>query len=132
MVFLLCKNDLESKEREVSSYVLKNRETLTHMASTALYKGSESVALIEGVNDVSCWDGSGSYVDFNYYSIGIGSTKGIHYGFYYSPEDTPAAYGAQDVILDHDENGWSWNSGDDSYGYTKKIMDNWYYYETSF
>lgn len=132
MVVLLCRDDLESKEREIATYVYKNQETLTHMASTALDAGTDQVILIDGVNDISCWDENGSFVDFNYYSIGLGSVGGTRYGFYYSPDDTPSAYGGQNVHLSLDENGWIWNCEDESHGYTMKIMDNWYYYEASF
>ena len=132
MVVLLCKDDLESKEREISSYVYKNHETLTHIASAALDSGTENVSLIDGVNDVSCWNENGSFVDFNYYSIGLSSVGGTHYGFYYSPDDTPAAYGGKDVRLVLEEDGWFWNCEDEGSGYTMKIMDNWYYYEASF
>ena len=131
MVVLLCRQDFESKESELAAYILNNQETLTFMASSALDRGSDSVQLIDGVNGISCWSGTDGYVDFKYYSIGLGSALGTHYGFYYSPDDRPSAYGGSDVNLISGDNGWTWTDGE-AYGFTKKIMDNWYYYETSF
>jgi len=132
VVVLLCKNDLQSKETEIAAYIVNNQDTLTTMASAILDSGSETVPLIDGVNDVTCWNGADSCVAFQYYSIGFGDSVGTHYGFYYSPQDIPSAYGAQDIVLVSRDNGWSWTDADNSSGYTKKIMDNWYYYETSY
>lgn len=87
MVVLLCRNDLESKETEIAAYILNNEEMLNHMAVSVLDGGMDSVKLIDGLNGVSCWSGAeDSCVDFKYYSVGLDTQMGVHYGFYYSHE----------------------------------------------
>lgn len=132
MVVLLCRDDLQSKEDEIANYIVKNQDVLTMMASAALDGNTDTLSMPDGINSISCWNGENTMVDFRYYSIGLGQTAGTHYGFYYSPADEPCSYGAGDWQLQDGEEGWSWMGEDDSYGYTKKIMDNWYYYEASF
>lgn len=132
IVVLLCRNDLKSKDAEITEYILKNQNILTQMAVTALDSGSDSVQLIDGVHDISFWSGNDAVVEFTYYSVGFGSASGMHYGFYYSPKDVPTAYGDQEITLIAAENGWTWTGEDNSYGFTKKIMDHWYYYEAAY
>ncbi len=54
---------------------------------------------------------------------------GTYYGFYYSPDDEPAAYQNIDCRLKKEgENRWSWNK-DGASGVTYKICDKFYYYK---
>lgn len=56
-------------------------------------------------------------------------SAGTYYGFYYSPDDEPAAYQNIDCRLMEDgENRWSW-SKDGASGVTYKICDKFYYYK---
>lgn len=56
-------------------------------------------------------------------------SAGAYYGFYYSPDDEPAAYQNIDCRLKEDgENRWSW-SKDGASGVTYKICDKFYYYK---
>ena len=56
-------------------------------------------------------------------------SAGAYYGFYYSPDDEPAAYQNIDCRLKEDgENRWSWNK-DGASGVTYKICDKFYYYK---
>ena len=56
-------------------------------------------------------------------------SAGAYYGFYYSPDDEPAAYQNIDCRLMEDgENCWSW-SKDGASGVTYKICDKFYYYK---
>ena len=56
-------------------------------------------------------------------------SAGAYYGFYYSPDDEPAAYQNIDCRLMEDgENRWSW-SKDGASGVTYKICDKFYYYK---
>jgi len=132
MVVLLCRYDLKSKESEITSYIRKNHEELNLMATTALHSGTDGITLIEGINRLDCWTGEDTLVDFQYYSVGLGEKAGTRYGFYYSPQDVPMAYEAQNVELIAEEDGWSWVFEGESRGFTKKLMDNWYYYEVIF
>lgn len=59
-------------------------------------------------------------------------SAGAYYGFYYSPDDEPAAYQNIDCRLKEDgENRWSW-SKDGASGVTYKICDKFYYYKAVF
>lgn len=56
-------------------------------------------------------------------------SAGTYYGFYYSPDDEPAAYQNIDCRLMEDgDNRWSW-SKDGASGVTYKICDKFYYYK---
>ena len=56
-------------------------------------------------------------------------SAGAYYGFYYSPDDEPAAYQNIDCRLMEDgDNRWSW-SKDGASGVTYKICDKFYYYK---
>lgn len=57
------------------------------------------------------------------------TSAGTYYGFYYSPDDEPAAYQNIDCRLMEDgDNRWSW-SKDGASGVTYKICDKFYYYK---
>lgn len=56
-------------------------------------------------------------------------SAGTYYGFYYSPDDEPAAYQNIDCRLKEDgDNRWSW-SKDGASGVTYRICDKFYYYK---
>lgn len=56
-------------------------------------------------------------------------SAGAYYGFYYSPDDEPAAYQNIDYRLMEDgDNRWNWNK-DGASGVTYKICDKFYYYK---
>lgn len=56
-------------------------------------------------------------------------SAGTYYGFYYSPDDEPAAYQNIDCrLMDDGDNRWSW-SKDGASGVTYKICDKFYYYK---
>ena len=56
-------------------------------------------------------------------------SAGTYYGFYYNPDDEPAAYQNIDCRLMEDgDNRWSW-SKDGASGVTYKICDKFYYYK---
>ena len=56
-------------------------------------------------------------------------SAGTYYGFYYSPDDEPAAYQNIDCRLMEDGyDRWSW-SKDGASGVTYKICDKFYYYK---
>ena len=59
-------------------------------------------------------------------------SAGTYYGFYYSPDDEPAAYQNIDCrLMEEGENRWSWNK-DGASGVTYKICDKFYYYKAVF
>ena len=52
------------------------------------------------------------------------------WGFYYSPDDVPAAVFSDQKNLNETEDGfWEWIEYGDNHGITGKIMDSWYYWE---
>ena len=54
-------------------------------------------------------------------------------GFYYSKNDTPAAFQNEKFDLKEiEKNKWDWKEDGDNHGITIKIRDHWYYYEASF
>ena len=56
-----------------------------------------------------------------------------YYGFYYSEENTPAAFqNVSEELEPVSENEWTWSDGTDNGGMTKRIVDNWFYYEAWF
>lgn len=75
-------------------------------------------------------DGTG-IVQYTVNAYGLPSAA-TYYGFYYSPDDEPAAYQNIDCRLMKDgDNRWSW-SKDGASGVTYKICDKFYYYKAVF
>ena len=77
---------------------------------------------------VNTWEGEHSMVEFLISSMGS-----TYYGCYYSPDDVPLAFQNTDVELTqcgHDS--WKWSGEGDNQGKTMKIMDHWYYFESTF
>jgi len=64
--------------------------------------------------------------------VGIASAS-KYYGFYYSPDDVPAAYqNANNILAAVSNNEGEWSDGTDNGGRTIKILKDWYYYEAWF
>ena len=85
-------------------------------------------AVLFGYKYVNTWEGEHSMLEFL-----ISSTGGTYYGCYYSPDDVPLAFQNTDVELTqcgHDS--WKWSAEGDNQGKTMKIMDHWYYFESTF
>ena len=53
-----------------------------------------------------------------------------YYGCYYSPDDVPLGFQNTAVTLVPDgADCWTWRAEGDNRGMTKKLTNNWYYYE---
>ncbi len=124
IIVLLPKN----AEEKISDFVIENQIDL------------EAIALeqLDGNNDTNSYkqakvDGVfNSIVQFSYSSFGI--TPAFKYcGFYYSQDGNPSAFQGVEVSLEQvSNNEWKWSDGTDNGGLTKKITDNWFYYEAWF
>lgn len=76
-------------------------------------------------------DSENEIVQYTVKAFGLPSV-GAYYGFYYSPNDVPAAFQNVHCILKEEgENHWSW-SNDGASGITYKISENFYYYKAKF
>ena len=76
-------------------------------------------------------DSENEIVQYTVKAFGLPSA-GAYYGFYYSPNDVPAAFQNVHCILKEEgENHWSW-SNDAASGITYKISENFYYYKAKF
>lgn len=66
-------------------------------------------------------------------STGI-APAGKYYGFYYAPQDQPAAFqnGGETLAYRPEEAAWYWQGQGDNGGLTKKLAAHWYYYEAWF
>lgn len=103
----------QSKYAKISDYVIQNKDEISH----------------NGKEEFFIHDGTGL------------PTAGVYYGYYYTVDNEPAIptednegvawdYTVEDAFYQGDE-GFYWgkpNNGTDWY-YTRKITDNWYYYE---
>lgn len=70
-------------------------------------------------------------VQYTVKAFGLPSA-GAYYGFYYSPNDVPAAFqNVHCTLKEEGENHWSW-SNDGASGITYKISENFYYYKAKF
>lgn len=86
----------------------------------------EKVAVKE-VKSVSRFEGEHVIVQFDVSAFGK-----QYCGFYYSPDDVPAAFQNVDVLLSASgTHTWTWYAEGDNHGKTIKIMDQWYYFEAS-
>ena len=120
-------------ERKIRNFVTKNEEELTVIAKEYLsgeryylsnqkdeYKGVEADGLKRGKHDI---------VEFFYSGKGIVPAS-VYYGFYYSPDDVPVSHqNGEAPVREVKEGEWEWNGIGDNGGVTKKIKENWYYYE---
>lgn len=113
----------------ITRYVNRNHERLTEYCQK--YDSGMQENMKE--DGIEVFGHYGNAVMFHYNGYGMGSqTK--YCGFYYTPDDKPAS-SFMDVsyqLADDGHGGWNWMSQDDNEGMTKKIRDNWYYYEAWF
>ena len=76
-------------------------------------------------------DSENEIVQYTVKAFGLPSA-GAYYGFYYSPNDVPAAFqNVHCTLKEEGENHWSW-SNDGASGITYKISENFYYYKAKF
>ncbi len=112
-------------EQRVAFFVRTHSENLFEIVSACL-AGEHFAESYRGVSVNGLYDGEHPIVQF--YTFGWGLIP--YMGFYYSPDDKPAAFQNVNVELTPvSDNRWEWTDGTDNRGMTKKIDDCWYYYE---
>lgn len=112
-------------EERVALFVRAHQEALTEIASACL-AGDISAESYRGARVEGLYDGAHPIVQFDTFGWGL-----IPYmGFYYSPDDAPAAFQNVNAALTlAGDDKWEWTDGTDNRGMTTKIDDCWYYYE---
>ena len=65
--------------------------------------------------------------------LGTGMGDCQYWGVYYSPNDVPLPFHNTAVsLLANGEGSWAWQAEGDYHGVTKKIAEQWYYFEAGF
>ena len=123
---LLCRQP----EQAISEYVLQHEVELENAAVTYIHV--ERISNPPGQIQLDgFFNGQRQHpiVQFSYRGLLVPHAP--YYGFYYSPDDEPAAFQNADVPLEETDAGeWSWTDGTDNRGTTKRITEKWFYYET--
>ena len=109
--------------KEITEYVTKNENNLKSLAEEKI-KGNK-ISLPKEIKSIDIYRNNNyPIVEFEY----IKKNNTI-YGFYYSPDDIPAAYHNKNYdLLELGNNKWMWNKNDKEEGTTEKIKTNWYNY----
>jgi hypothetical protein len=118
-------------ERRIKNFINQNREELVAIAEAYL-KSDTTIMTYKGVRVEQVFRGNNDIVQFYYGGVGIVPAS-TYYGFYYSPDDIPAAYQNVNCRLSAvSDVEWEWSDGTDNGGRTIRIMKNWFYYEAWF
>ena len=112
-------------ERRAARFAEKNGA-----AFAALAASGQALPAEYGGAKVRTWGGAHVQVDF---VLGYGIGDRQYWGAYYSPDDVPLPFQNADVPLTPNGDGcWTWQGEGDNRGTTKKISENWYYFEAGF
>ena len=123
-------------ETRIKHFVNANEENLKEIALTYL-SGEKILSLSErdyykGVEIWGVQSGEHPVVKFFYRGKGI-VPSGVYYGFYYSPNNLPAAILDEGRMLQSSgKEEWTWSGEGDNGGMTKRIGENWFYFESWF
>ncbi|MDO4168865.1 MAG: hypothetical protein Q4D45_03105 [Lachnospiraceae bacterium] len=121
-------NSRNKIREEISSYVTTNDTKLTEFSIQYLNHETKEKKF-DDVEVDGIYGDKHKIVQFYYSGEGIAPAS-IYYGFYYSPDDVPSDFDGMGYDLSKvSDNEWEWSAEGDDGGYTKKIMDGWYYYE---
>jgi len=122
---------ISNPERRIRNFIDQNRKELVTIADAYL-NSDTTTKKYKGVKVEQVFSGNHDIVQFYYCGVGIVPAS-TYYGFYYSPDDVPAAYQNTNSILTAvSDNEWEWSDGTDNGGRTIKILKDWYYYEAWF
>jgi len=106
-IFNIVNNEQELLNTAVEDYPNMDKDELEKM-------GIEYIA-----------DYPGGYINFD-----CGSGYDEHTGFYYSETDAPMGWEGEDMTLQVDGEGWSYD--DLCHYYTQRIRENWFYFYVSY
>nr|WP_320024126.1 hypothetical protein [uncultured Acetobacterium sp.] len=125
-------NYISNPERQIKKFVSENSKELVTIAESHL-NSDTTIETYKGVKVEPVFSGKNEIVQFFYDGKGIAPAS-KYYGFYYSPDDVPAAYQNTNFNLAYvSDNEWKWSEdGTDNGGRTIRIIENWFYYEAWF
>ena len=128
LFFKLCTNP----ELRIRQFVNRHEENLYTIAEPYL-EGEKyflgEYEIYKGVTVKGLQKEEHPVVEFFYSGKGI-VPSGVYYGFYYSPDDVPVAIMDEGCLLTSvAQDEWEWNGYGDNGGRTKRIKENWFYYE---
>lgn len=76
------------------------------------------------------WEGKSGHSMLEFVLMSPGNS---YYGCYYSPDDIPLAFQNVNVeFIQCGHDSWRWNDEGDNHGKTRRIKEQWYYFEASF
>jgi len=132
VVLKLCTNP----EIRIRNFLNKHEEDLQEIART--YLSGEKYILLgqeesyKGVIVKGFQDGEHPVIEFFYSGKGLVPSS-VYYGFYYSPDDMPVSVmDGNRPLKSVSEYEWEWTGVGDNGGITKRIKENWFYYEAWF
>lgn len=120
-------------ENRIKHFVNANEENLQEIA-LAYLSGEKIPSSSERdyYKRVEIWGvQSGEYPVVKFFYSGKGIVpSGVYYGIYYSPDNMPAAVLDEGRMLKPSgKEEWMWSGYGDNGGLTKRIMENWFYFE---
>lgn len=122
LLALCCFILLADTELRVKLFVAEHGKEI--MSS---YQNWGSVPADIGYKYFNVWEGSHDMLEFILFTRGD-----TYYGCYYSFDDVPLAFQNTDIEMKAEKKGWSWTAEGDNGGFTRRISQNWYYFEASF
>ena len=124
IVFILFTTSF-TPEKKAIQFIEKNAASFSILVDC----GQPIPSTLDGKR-VDIWDGPHTMYEFILGS-GIGGTQ--YFGVYYSPDDVPLPFQNTNISLTaNGEDSWIWQAEGDNHGMTRKITNQWYYFEASF
>lgn len=125
-------NYISNPKRQIKNFINENSKELVTIAESYL-DSDTSIKTYKGVEVEQVFSRNNDIVQFYYGGKGIAPASKC-YGFYYSPDDVPAAYQNSNYNLtDVSDDEWKWlENGTDNGGRTIRIREKWFYYEAWF
>ena len=123
-------------ENRIKHFVNANEKNLQEIALTYLsgekLPSSSERDYYKGVEVWGVQSGEHPVVKFFYSGKGI-VPSGVYYGFYYSPDNVPAAIlDVGRMLKPSGKEECMWSGDGDNGGLTIRIMENWFYFESWF
>ena len=114
-----------TSEKRATRFVERNGEDFAALADS----GQSVPSAWEG-KTVNIWNHEHPMYEM---ILGYGIGDRQYWGVYYSPDHVPLPFQNADVALSTGGEGtWLWQAEGDNHGMTKKITDEWYYFEAAF
>ncbi len=118
-------------ESEITAFVISNQEDLLEVSLQHL-DGDTALQTFKTAKIDGVFGDEQLIVQFSQSTAGIAPSS-RYFGFYYSVDNLPVAFqGAPNPLIRVSDEVWEWSDEADNGGITKKILENWYYYEAWF